>query len=331
MTSPATGAAGASLLDGCARPLWRAALVVGLLFPVLGLGFRLNLFADGSLFSYGVAACDAWDFHFRQIPTRVSAFLLTALPGQALGCLAGSPGLGVAAYALLFFAAPLLGLLATRAADRDGRLLPWAALALLLFAPLGFGFASELWVALAAAWPALALCRAAGGWGRRAAAIFAFAVLACGHEAGLLTALLIPFVLALGPERRRRLGFAATALLPALILWIGLKATIRPDAYLAPVMARVTWTFFEPALVLSPSILFPLVVPAVLAAGFLAWRRWLPALLLALLAAAAFWWVAGIPVHGSARYYARTMLFAGNAALLLAAGLDLAGRLSMPP
>lgn len=326
----ATPPPAASLLAGCGRPLWRAALVVAVAFPLLGVGFRLNLFADASLFSYGVAACDAWEFHFRQIPTRISAFLLSVLPGQVLGCLVGRPALGVAAYAVLFFSAPLLGLLATRAADRAGTLLPWAALSVLLLCPLVFGFPSELWVALAAAWPAFVLCHAPGGRGRQLAAALAFAILACGHEAGLVTAFVILAALAIGPGRGRALRFALPALLPGLLAWLWLKLAIRNDPYLDEVLARVMLTFITPRLILGPSILFPLAIPAVLALAWLLTRRWWLAGAAALLAAALFWLVAGIPLHAEGRYYARSMLFAGTAALLLAAALDAAGWLRWP-
>ena len=52
-----------------------------LAFPLLGVWAQLNLFADGSLFSYGVAAGEGWAFHWRQIPVRVAAYAFAALPG----------------------------------------------------------------------------------------------------------------------------------------------------------------------------------------------------------------------------------------------------------
>ncbi len=51
-------------------------------FILLALGTRTYLFADGSLFAYGVAVGEAWDYHWRQIPTRVAAYLYAPLPGQ---------------------------------------------------------------------------------------------------------------------------------------------------------------------------------------------------------------------------------------------------------
>jgi len=173
-------------------------------FPLLGLGARLPLFADGALFSYAVAAGDSWDFHFRQIPARAAAWLLTAGLGDAVGRLSGHAMAGVRAYWAAFLLAPALGLLATWRTDASGRILPFAAGSTALLLPLVFPFPTEMWVAHAAFWPALAL-----GWNRgpRPLLALALAITALSHEAGLLLACGAVGLLALAPGwGRSRVG-----------------------------------------------------------------------------------------------------------------------------
>ncbi|MFL1461258.1 hypothetical protein ACI6QG_03580 [Roseococcus sp. DSY-14] len=292
-------------------------------FPLAGLGAGLLLFGDGALFSYAVAAADSWDFHFRQIPARAAAWALTAGLGEAVTRLAGAPEAGVLAFHAAFLALPALGLAATLAADRTGRILPWACASAALLLPLVFGFPTELWVAHAAFWPALAL-----GW--HAAPLpwlaLALGITALSHEAGLLWAVGLVGLLALAPGWRP-LRRGALALLPALAGFALLKLAVRPDPYVAEVMGRVGAGFFQWRPALAPLLL---TIAAVLSGWLLLapLTRWAPVLVAAALVA---WWASGLaPLHAEGRYFARTLLFLGAALLAFGAALHARGWLPRP-
>src|SRR5258707_7973013 len=95
------------------------ALVIGtgivwsVAFIVAGLRYQLQMYGDGALFSYSAAVQDAWNFHWHNISGRSAVYLLTLLPAQVYVGLTGDPNGGVVLYGLLFFIAPLLGLLST--------------------------------------------------------------------------------------------------------------------------------------------------------------------------------------------------------------------------
>src|SRR5471030_2008156 len=95
-----------------------AGICWSILFLVIGLRYQLQMYGDGAMFSYSVAAQDACAFHWHNISGRVAVFLLVLLPAEVVVGLTGDPGDGVIAYGFLFFVAPLLGLIATFAADR---------------------------------------------------------------------------------------------------------------------------------------------------------------------------------------------------------------------
>ena len=87
-----------------------------ILFVVVGLGFDLQMYGDGSMFSYAVAVEDAWAFHWHNIAGRLFVYLYAFLPSEAYVALFQDPRGGIFLYGLLFFSAPLLGLIATYAA-----------------------------------------------------------------------------------------------------------------------------------------------------------------------------------------------------------------------
>ena len=76
-------------------------LVVGLglcwsmAFPVIALFYQLELYGDGAMFSYAVAVQDVWAFHWHNISGRMSVFLLTLLPAEALVASTGNPWAGI--------------------------------------------------------------------------------------------------------------------------------------------------------------------------------------------------------------------------------------------
>src|SRR3982751_35659 len=93
------------------------ALVVGIgscwsvAFIAIALGYQLQLYADGAMFSYAVAVEDVWAFHWHNISGRLSVFLLILLPAEVLVGLTGDPSAGILLYGLLFYLAPLAGLI----------------------------------------------------------------------------------------------------------------------------------------------------------------------------------------------------------------------------
>src|SRR5690242_15420493 len=130
-----------------------------LLFVVVGLRYQLQLFGDGSIFSYAVAVEDAWKFHWHNIPGRLFVYLFCYVPAEAYVHLAQDAHGGIVAYGLLFFAVQLLGLLATWIADRsNGRIIfGFACGSTACVCPFVFGFPTEMWMAHALFWPTLAL------------------------------------------------------------------------------------------------------------------------------------------------------------------------------
>ena len=146
------------------RRLSRLAIAAGvgasILFIVVGVAARLQMFGDGSIFSYAVAAQDAWAFHWHNLSGRLFVYLYAYVPAEAVVALTGSANAGIMAYGLLFFAAPLLGLLLTFTADGSkGRVLfTYACLSTAALCPLVYGAPTEMWMAHSLFWPTLALC-----------------------------------------------------------------------------------------------------------------------------------------------------------------------------
>src|ERR1700692_4875439 len=101
------------------------ALVIGtglcwsVAFVAVALGYGLELYADGAMFSYAIAVQDVWAFHWHNISGRMSVFFLCLLPGEIYVGLSGNPGAGIVVYGLLFYVAPLAGLIGTFAAARS--------------------------------------------------------------------------------------------------------------------------------------------------------------------------------------------------------------------
>ena len=135
------------------------------LFVVIGLRYAFQMYGDGSLFSYAVAVRDAWAFHWHNISGRLTVYVITYLPPDLYVALTRDARGGIILQGFLFFAAQLIGLAATWAADRSkGRLIfTFACASTACLCPLVFGFPTEMWMAHALFWPALAVCHYARG------------------------------------------------------------------------------------------------------------------------------------------------------------------------
>lgn len=238
-----------------------------LVFVAVGIGAELQLYADGSLFSYAVAAESGWAFHWHNISGRILVYLLVHMPAEAYVALTNDAAGGIAVYGLLFFSAPLIGLAATWLIDEtSGRsLFTGACLSTACLCPLVFGFPTEMWVAHSLFWPTLALARGARrGIARSVLLAVAMLALVLTHEGAVVLAVsIVAIVMLVGTaddERRR----AVTALAVALAVWAMVKAAMPPDPYFSAVLARAALAFIDVTGLVNP-------VMVAIAAGVAGW------------------------------------------------------------
>jgi hypothetical protein len=299
-----------------------AGIASAILFVIVGLGYELQTYGDGAIFSYAVAAEDSWAFHWHNIAGRLFVYLVSSVPGEIYVAATGNARGGIAIYGFLFFAAPLAGLLATFAADRSkGRVIfAFACGSTACLCPLVFGFPTEMWVANALFWPTLAL----GHFARRDAAgsalvFVALLALAFTHEGALVLAIVIVATLLLRGRHDAAFLRAARAMLIVIPLWAAVHALFPPDYYYAAVFYRAALHFFDPT-ILTQGIVRDLVV-TLTAYGLvvLVLRRAMPGY--AHICAAAFvatglvvyWLRSNDPLLAEDRYYMRTVLLIGTA------------------
>ncbi len=240
--------AGISLADRAALRLFNIALAFlwAALFVLLALRYDLQLYGDGSIFSYAIALQEGWAFHWHNIAGRSFVYLYAHLPAEAFAALTGNANGAITLYGLLFFSAPLLGLLATYALDRshNRRLLSFACLSTTAVMPFVFGFPTEMWIAHALYWPALTYALHAP-LGARAQATVAVLLTALGmtHGGGTLLALSIVIITALRGFAHPVFLRALLAMLPAVAVWAFVQATFKPDAYIADALAGAAFNF----------------------------------------------------------------------------------------
>ncbi len=301
-----------------------AGLICSALFVAVGLSYGLQQYADGSMFSYSVAVNDVWAFHWHNISCRLFVYLVNELPAELYVQLTNDPRGGVAIYGGLFFAAQLIGLMATWAADRSpGRVIfAFAGASTAVLCPLVFGFPSELWVAHAVFWPTLAVCHYARRGVAPAMLLFAMVLaLVFAHEAGLILAALIVGTALLRGWRDATFVRAAAALVVAAAIWGTVKLAFPPDAYDGPMMLRAEQHFFDLAILRSYILVLLAAAGAGYAALFLVLRRFSPArahlyaALLIALGLAAYWLLFAQHLHAAQRYPMRTILFLGTMGL----------------
>jgi hypothetical protein len=309
------------------------------LFVVVGLGYKLQLYGDGSIFSYAIATGETWAFHWHNIPGRLFVHLLTHVPAETYVRLSGDAGGGIVIYGFLFFAAPLLGLAVTYAADRSHSrvIFTIACLSTACLDPLVFGCPTEMWIAHSAFWPAVAITHFARRGALGTAAVFlSLLALAFTHEGGLVLAASI-----LAPLLLRGLGSlaflrAAAAFLVALGVWAAVKVLVPPDAYYADIIGRAVLTFIDvAALVHNPLLLLVAAVAAYVAlVPALGWiapaRSHVVSVLIVVAGLAIYWWSFDGSIHAENRYAFRIAVFGATALLGLVTGLlvDSAGRSS---
>ncbi len=319
-----------------------AGMCWSVLFVVIGLRYGFQMYADGSMFSYAVAVRDAWAFHWHNISGRLLVYGLCLAPAEIYVALTRDPGGGVVLYGVLFFAAQLLGLIATWAADRSrGRIIfCYACGSTACVCPLVFGFPTETWMAHALFWPTLAVCHYAGdGWRGIALVLAALLALMFTHEGALMLGLVILATLSLRGLRDARLLRAAGAFLVVISIWAVVKVTVPPDDYDAPMMRRAALHVFDIAILTSPLLLLLIAALVGYGVAFVVLRRLRPAqahvgaAAVATAALALYWLRFDKALHATHRYDLRTVLLIATAALgALAAAyaLDADGRLKLP-
>jgi hypothetical protein len=299
------------------------ALVVGVglcwsvAFIAIALFYQLQLYADGAMFSYAVAVEDVWAFHWHNISGRLSVFFFSLLPAETYVRMSGNPGAGIMVYGVLFYAAPLAGLIGTFAADRsrDRSIFVYACCSTALLCPLVFGFPTEMWFAHAVFWPTLAVSlyakRTVAG---TALVIVMMLILGFTHEGALVLAFAI--VAALAPRGWRDAAFlrAAAALAAVLALSVTVKIFVPPDEYYAGVFVRAARHFFDPAIFQVSIVLLLLATLAGYVVIFLMLSRAAPrradvyAALMVVIVLAIYWLWLDHTLHASSRYYLRTAL-----------------------
>jgi hypothetical protein len=304
-----------------ARLLRRLVMALGLgwsaLFVLVGVAFRLQLYGDGSIFSYSIAVRAGWGYHFHNIADRMFVYAYSHSPAEIYVALTGDARGGIFLYGLLFFAAPLAGLLVTFAADRSPNrtLFAFACLSTACLCPLVFGFPTEMWVAYAAFWPALALGHSAGRGIVATAALFAaMLALALTHEGGLVFAGVVVATVGLRGLRDAAFLRAAGVLVVVLGAWIAVKVALPPGDYYASIIPAAATNFFDLHRLLASE--FCMLLVAALAAygmALVVLRRVASAPALACgvvaLALAVYWLWFDHALHTQDRYYVRTAIF----------------------
>jgi hypothetical protein len=304
-------------------PLRAIALACGCcsaaLFIIVGLAFNLQWYGDGSIFSYAVAAQDAWVFHWHNLPGRMFVYLFAHLPAESYVAITQDPFGGVTLYGLLFFAAPAIGLVVTFAADKSQQrtIFTYACASTACLCLLVFGFPTETWITHAVFWPTMALVyHAPAGLRGPAAVIVAFVALIFTHEGALILAATLLASIALTHGPRHDLFVQATgATILVLALWAVAKIALPPDDYIASALHRAASMLIDPRRLAASEILVLLVAALTAYAALLtALHRVLPdtanivSAALVALALAAYWLWFDQALHAENRYYLRTVV-----------------------
>ncbi|MDA0675924.1 MAG: hypothetical protein O3A88_06135, partial [Proteobacteria bacterium] len=325
-------------LSGLGAVATALALGWAVLFIAVGLSSRLQMFADGSMFSYAVAVQDAWAFHWHNIAVRSTVWLLFLAPAELVVRLTGDAGAGVALYGGLQFAAPLASLGLTFAFDHSPRraLFVAACGSTVCLLPLVFGFPTEMWAAHALFWPAYALSRSARSGVATGFAVFAaFTLLVLTHEGAIPLGAVIVALLALEGGAQARRG--AAAYLFALAVWGAIKVLLPPDDYFGGIIGSAALYFIDLLNLNTPHLLLGVGALAAFGAVFFTARRFvaddramIAGLACAGLAVAAYWLLFEPVVNASSRYPLRSALLFGMPAfafLAFAGATGLAARL----
>jgi hypothetical protein len=191
----------------------------------------------------------------------------------------------------------------------------YACLSTACLCPLVFGAPTEMWMAHAVFWPALAVCLCAPSNLRGAAAVFvALLALLFTHEGAIVLSAAILFALFLRGWRDVIFVRALGAFFVVMTIWLIVKITIRPDDYIAGVLAAAAHKFIDIGNLSEPALLLLFTALAGYAIAAVLLRRINPAsahayAALACAAALAVYWVwFDRSLLTEARYNLRTVL-----------------------
>ena len=285
-------------------------------FIAVGVGYELQLFADGSIFSYSVAVEDGWTFHWHNIADRLFVYLIAHVPAETYVHLTKDAHGGILIYGLLFFASQLFGLITTCIADRsEGRIIfVYACLSVACLCPLVFGFPTETWLAHAVFWPALAVChyanRSIGGFACVLVALFA---LVFTYDGAPILAVAILATLLLRGVRDAAFARVAGAFLIVMPISAIVRAAFPPDDYFATALVSAALHFFDPIVLTGNMILLLLGGLGSYGIAFLVLQHRTPkahiyAASAVIVALAVYWLRLDYALHAADRYYLRTVL-----------------------
>jgi hypothetical protein len=349
--SSAVGALrGAARSDAVIQPriAWLRGLVIAagisasILFVVVGLNYELQLYADGSIFSYAVAVQDAWAFHWHNISGRLFVYLFAYVPAETYAGLTGDARGGIDIYGLLFFGSQAMGLAATYASDRSkGRIIfCTACVSVACLCPLVFGYPTEMWMAHALFWPTLAVCHyARQGIGGTAMVAAALTALVFTHEGAVVFAVAIMATLLLRGTQDAAFRRAAAALLGVMAIWALVKTSLRPDANFSSILVSVALNSIDINNFTCGLFKLLLVTLAGYGGAYFTLRRLIPAnaqvvaATLFAVALCAYWLWFDHTLHADNRYYLRTALLIATPMLGAFAAfhaVDADGRLNFP-
>jgi hypothetical protein len=306
-------------------------LCASISFVIVGLVSHLERYGDGAIFSYAVAAQDAWAFHWHNISGRLFTYLFAYPLAEAVVVMSKSAKAGIAVYGLVFFSGPLLGLALTFAVDRTSNrtIFIYACLSTVCLCPLLYGAPTEMWIAHALFWPALAACLTVPPSWRGTGVVFAaLLLLAFTHEGAIVLSLSILFALLLSGWRDARLLRAAAAFFAVMLIWAAVKVSIRPDDYIAPVLSAAAFRFIDIRNLAQPALLSALVAivgygsVAALLGRMHAPRPYLTAAPLTAALLAGYWIHFDNSLLTKARYDLRTFLLIMIPALGIAASVQ---------
>ena len=318
-----------------------AGICWSILFVVLGLRYELQMYADGSIFSYSVAVQDAWAFHWHNITGRLFVYLFSYVPAETYVELTRDASGGITVHGFLFFEAPLLGLIATWATDRSRHriIFGYACLSTACLCPLVFGYPTETWMAHALFWPTLAVCHyARGGIGGIALVFAMLLALVFTHEGALIFAVAILATLLLRGRQDAAFLRAAGAVLAVMAIWAVVKVTFPPDEDVGSALRRAALHVFDVSILTGDLVLLLLGALASYGIAFLVLRRRTPtevhvyAGLIVAMVLAVYWLRFDQALHTDNRYYLRTALLIATpvlGALAAVHALDADGRLNL--
>ena len=323
-------------LDALRRFVVIAGFVCATLFVVIGLFYRFQFFGDASIFSYAVAVQDSWAFHWHNISNRSTVYIYAHVPAEFYARLTGDAWGAIQIYGFLFYGAQLLGLALTYALDRTKMriILVFACVSSATVCPLIFGSPTEMWIAHACFWPALAAAHCTEQRWTGFAAFATFLPLAFTHEGALIFIVAIVAIILFRKDERVRFWHCFAAMSAVICIWLFVRGSLPPDNYTGKVLSAAAANVFNPEILLDRMlILLAATVAGFLLLFFVLRRAGLAYALnfsfgFALAALAAYWVFGSHELHADDRYYLRTVVIAATPALtVLAIGSAFTGQL----